>query len=298
MFKNKKGVSFEGLMKSLLMCKVTEILTRIKPEKFEFEILFAFCTTFEKLAPNISHDTKMIRQKKEYYFIRHAIPINDTGSFHLSVFDKDMLGEIDESLSEKGKRQAAELKKIIIQLDIQRIVSSTRKRAAETAKIISDETQIPFDLRFERLVEINLGSPLIKKSRPVRMIMTGLLSKHWPEQMKKIIEQGLIFGLTIFYFLQWNRGKTTGGDPLPEIFRKIEEILKVLDSFPQKRIAIVCHAGWISFLAVKILGGSLKNFLKLSRVDNCSVTRIDSNGQGKYKLRFFAKSHESAPRIC
>lgn len=240
----------------------------------------------------------MIRQKKEYYFIRHAIPINDTGSFHLSVFDKDMLGEIDESLSEKGKRQAAELKKIINQLDIQRIVSSTRKRAAETAKIISYETQIPFDLQFERLVEINLGSPLLKKSRPARKVLSGLLSKRWPKQMKKIIGQGLILGLTVYYFLQWNRGKTTGGDPLPEIFRKVEEMLKVLDSFPQERIAIVCHAGWISFLAVKILGGSRKNFLKLSRVDNCSLTRIDSNGQGKYELRFFAKSHESIPRIC
>lgn len=243
----------------------------------------------------------MTRQHKEYYFIRHAIPLNDTGSFHLSIFDKDMLGKIDESLSDKGKRQAADLKEIMQQLNIQRIVSSTRKRAAETAAIISDKTNIPYDQQFERLVEINLGSPFGKKSRFPKKMMSGLLSKKWPGrfpgQMKKIIDRGAIFGLTIYYFLQWNLGKTDGGEPLSEIFRKIDEMLNVLDSLPEKRIAIVCHAGWISFLAIKILGGSRKNFLKLSRVDNCSLTRIDTNGNGKYTLRFFAKSHEVVPQI-
>ena len=129
------------------------------------------------------------------------------------------------------------------------------------------------------------------------MILNSLLSNRWSGQPRKIIEQCLIFGLTIYYFMQWNRGKTAGGETLDEIFRKIEEMLKELDSFPQERIAIVCHAGWIAFLAVKILGGSRKNFIKLSRVDNCSLTRIDSNGQGRYALRFFAKTHESIPRI-
>lgn len=252
----------------------------------------------------------MARQHKEYYFIRHAIPLNDTGSFHLSIFDKDMLGKIDESLSEQGKHQAAKLKETIQQLNIQRIVSSTRKRAAETAAIISDKTNIPYDHQFERLVEINLGSPFGKKSRFPKKIMSGLLSKNWPrhltgylpgklpEKMKKIFDRGAIFGLTIYYFLQWNLGKTDGGEPLSEIFRKIEEMLNVLDSLPENRIAIVCHAGWISFLAIKILGGSRKNFLKLSRVDNCSLTRIDTNGNGKYTLRFFAKSHEAALQIA
>lgn len=237
----------------------------------------------------------MPHPQKEYYFIRHALPLNDAGSFHLSVFDKDMMGEVDEPLSDRGRRQAAGLKKIIRQLNIERIVSSTRKRAAETAAIISGATDVPYDQQFDQLVEINMGSPFSTNNGYFKKIMSGLLSKKWPGQLKKMMDQGFIFGLTVYYFLQWNRGKTAGGEPLHEIFRKIDEMLSILDSLPEKRIAVVCHAGWISFLAVKILGGSRKNFLKLSRVDNCSLTRVDAYGNGKYALRFFARPHNAVP---
>jgi len=232
-------------------------------------------------------------KKREYYFIRHGIPLNDAGSFHLSVFDKDMKGEMDEPLSDKGIQQAAELKDILLKLGIQRIVSSTLKRAAQTAAVIASETGIPYDRRFKRLVEVNMGGYPIKKTAPVRM----LFSKWWPRAIRKFIDRGVISAATVFYFLQWHFGNTIGGESLDEINRKVEEMLGEMDAFPEHRIAVVCHAGWISFLAVKILGGSLWNFLKLSRVDNCSITRIDSTGDGQYQLRFFALSHASVPLL-
>lgn len=232
-------------------------------------------------------------KKREYYFIRHGIPLNDVGSFHLSVFDKDMQGEMDEPLSEKGIEQAAALKDILLQLGIQRIVSSTLKRAAQTASVIADETGIPYDRRFKRLAEVNLGGYPIKKTAPIRM----LFSKWWPRAIRKLIDRGVISAATVFYFLQWHLGNTIGGESLDEINRKVEEMLCELDAFPEHRIAVVCHAGWISFLAVKIMGGSLWNFLKLSRVGNCSITRVDSTGKGEYKLQFFALSHTSVPLL-
>lgn len=231
---------------------------------------------------------------KEYYFIRHGVPLNDVGSFHLSIFDKDMKGDIDEPLSAAGKRQAAALKDVIHQLGIQRIVSSTLKRAEETASIIAAETGIPHDRRFKRLVEINLGSYPIKRIGPVRM----LFSKWWPRRIRKLIDRGVVSAITVFYFLQWHLGNTIGGESLEEINRKVDEMLGELDAFSENRIAVVCHAGWISFLVVNILGGSLWNFLKLSRVDNCSLTRIDSNGNGKYELRYFAVPPSSIPTIA
>ncbi len=196
---------------------------------------------------------------------------------------------MDEPLSEKGVEQAAALKDILLKLDIQRIVSSTLKRAAQTASVISDETGIPYDRRFKRLVEINLGGYSIKKTVPIKILM----SKWWPRAMRKLIDRGVISAATVFYFLQWHLGNTIGGESLDEINRKVEEMLCELDAFPEHRIAVVCHAGWISFLAVKIMGGSLWNFLKLSRVDNCSITRVDSTGKGEYQLQFFALSHAS-----
>lgn len=229
--------------------------------------------------------------KKEYYFIRHAVPINDIGSFHLSVFDKDMLGEVDEPLSDKGVQQASALKKTIKKLNIQCIVSSTMKRAIETAMIISSETGIPYNHQFEKLVEVALGNHPVKQNTLFKV----LLSKRWPRKMRKLLDWALSSGLTIYYFLQWRRGKTTGGESSSDIYLRIDEMLKILDSFSEERIVIVGHSGWISFLSTKILGESLWNFLKYSWVDNCYITRIDSNGNGAYQLRFFSKSHESIP---
>jgi len=229
---------------------------------------------------------------KEFYFIRHGLPVNDAHSFHLSVFDKDMKGEVDESLSEKGRHQAAALKEVALHLGIERIVSSTRKRAAETAGIIATETGIPYDRQYSHLVEVNLGA------YPVGEIglMRFLSSKWWPRSVKKLIDRGLASAATMFYFIQWHLGNTIGAESLEEINRKAGEMLCELDAFPENRVAVVCHAGWISFLVIKILGGSLWNFLKLTRVGNCSITRIDSDGNGGYELKFFALP--SASVLC
>ncbi|RJP47415.1 MAG: histidine phosphatase family protein [Desulfobacteraceae bacterium] len=226
---------------------------------------------------------------RQYYFIRHALPVNDAGSLHLSVYDRDMLGKVDEQLSEKGKQQAVALKNIMHNLGIERIVSSTRKRAMETAAIISEATGIPYDARFDKLDEISLGSTPVKKNILVRTVM----SRHWPAPMHNVMDQAMIAGLTLYYFLKWRLGKTRGGETLSEINRKVDEMLAVLNALPERRIAVVGHAGWISFLAVRILGGSLWHFIRLSRVDNCAITRIDANGPGNYKLRYFAKNHRS-----
>ncbi len=227
--------------------------------------------------------------KKEYYFIRHALPLNDVGSFHLSVFDKDAMGEIDEPLSNKGMQQASSLKKTIKQLNIQCIVSSTMKRAKETAKIISSETGITYDHQFEKLVEVAIGHYPVKHN----MLIQVLLSKRWPRQIRKLLDWVLSSGLPFYYFWQWRCGRTIGGESSSDIYQRINEMLQILDSFSEERIVIVGHSGWISFLCTKILGESLWNFLKYSWVDNCSITRIDSNGNGTYQLQFFSKSHES-----
>ena len=225
-------------------------------------------------------------RQRYYYFIRHAIPLNDVGSFHFCIFNKDMVGEINESLSMNGEQQAYLLKNTIQNLNIGRIISSSKKRAIETARIISNETGIPFNHQYKQLDEINIGMYSIQNDLLIRI----LSSNRWPGQIRKIYDQLLSISLTLYYFIQWRRGKTIGGESLHVINQKIEEVLHILDSFPEERIAIVSHGGWISFLAVHVLGGSQWNFLKFSRVKNCSVTRIDSTGEGQYHLRFFARS--------
>jgi broad specificity phosphatase PhoE len=228
--------------------------------------------------------------QRQYYFVRHAMPINDAGSFHLSAFDNDMQGRQDESLSEKGIRQAAALKDTIWRLNIQEIVSSTMKRAVETAAVISQETGIVYNHQFTRLVEVAPGSYPIKRLSWMRF----LLSKRWPDKLRRKFGVGLYYFLASYYLIQWRRGKTQGGDSLSEIHQKIDEILRILDSYATDRILIVGHGYWIFLLGMRVLGGSRWNVFRLSWVvDYCSITRIDSNGQGNYQLRYFGVPYDS-----
>ncbi len=223
---------------------------------------------------------------RQYYFIRHALPVNDAGSFHISVFDRDMMGEVDEGLSEKGKRQAAVLTPMIQESGAERLVSSTRKRAIETAEIISEGSGLHYQGRLPSLVEINLGSYPVNKNLLFRFMM----STAWPRFMRGALDRIMADGLTFHYFIQWQRGKTQGADTITAINERIDDGLKVLDSLPQERIAVVGHAGWITFMAIRIRAESMLRLARIFRVGNCSVTRVDADGTGGYRLRYFAKN--------
>jgi len=96
--------------------------------------------------------------------------------------------------------------------------------------------------------------------------------------------------MSTYYLIQWYRGKTQGGDTLEHIYERTNSILERLDNLPETSIAVIGHGYWIFFLALNVLGGSGRNIPKLSFVKNCSITRIDSDGPGKYRLAYFAKT--------
>ena len=229
---------------------------------------------------------------RSYYFIRHALPLNDAGSFHLSAFDRDVAGEMDESLSEEGKGQAVAAAAALRSLRLQRIVSSTLRRAGETAGILSAETGIPHDRRYARLIEVRLGS----YPPAVHPAVRAMVSRRWPPGLRSRLAHGVSRGLTLLYFAQWYRGKTSGGESLAEIYGNVDAMLRALDGLPEERIAVVGHSGWIAFLATRILGGSLLHLLRLSPVANCSFTRVDSDGRGAYRLRYFARPSDRVLR--
>ena len=221
---------------------------------------------------------------REYYFIRHAIPLNNVGGFDLKGLNKDMVGAQDQSLSEKGKKQASALKDTIQRLNIQCVLSSTMKRAVETAGIISEETGISHENKYKELVEFQPG----RYSH--NLLTRTLLSASGPTVpfQKRYSKQLYRFYIT-YYLAQWARDKTVGGESLEEIFQRVDSGLAILDTNPAERIAIVGHGFWIFFMALKILGNPRQNLHKFSWVNNCSITRVDSDGHGNHELRFFAK---------
>ncbi|MFO7559787.1 MAG: histidine phosphatase family protein [Desulfobacterales bacterium] len=225
--------------------------------------------------------------QRTYYFIRHAVPINDAGLFSISSFEKDMLEGTDLPLSDIGKKQARDVAETIRHLSIQHLVSSTLKRAVETAEIIAERTGIPYREKFEELVEFSMGAVSHRQFDFFKLFIKA----DFPKQTKRFVSAAMYQFMSIYYLFQWYRGKTRGGDAMKTIYQKTSLILKKLDDFPETHIAVVGHGYWIFFLALNVLGGSRRNISRLSFVKNCSITRIDSDGLGRYRLIFFAKKH-------
>jgi len=223
---------------------------------------------------------------RTYYFIRHAVPINDAGLFNISSFEADMLEGTDLSLSDIGKKQAREVSETVRNLSVQYMVSSTLKRAVETAEIVAERTGIIYKERFEELVELSMGAVHHRKFDFFKLFIKA----DFPKKTKMFFSAAMYQFMSIYYLLQWYRGKARGGDTLQNIYQKTNSILKRLDDFPETRIAVVGHGYWIFFLALNVLGGSGRHIPKLSFVKNCSITRIDSDGSGKYRLIYFAKT--------
>ncbi|MCK4817781.1 histidine phosphatase family protein, partial [bacterium] len=175
----------------------------------------------------------------------------------------------------------------VINQNTDRIVSSTLKRAIETAAIISEKTGIEYNLQIPELNEFAPGSLPLKEKGIIRL----LKSRRWPAFVRKYLNSILYSGLSIYYFNQWYRGRTKGGDTMESIDRRINSVLNRLDDLPERRIAIVGHGYWFIFLALKIYGYKKRNILRLRWINNCSVTRIATNGNGDYTLISFARRH-------
>ena len=193
---------------------------------------------------------------------------------------------MDPPLSETGKDQALAVARAVSRLDIQCLVSSNLARSIETASIISSETGIAYNDRIEDLREFAPGTNEIEKSPLIRFI----LWKHWPLLLREKVAARTYKMLVVYFLIQWRRGKTKGGDSLSQIRSRIKKVFSELDAHPAKRIAVVGHGYWIMFMALLVLGNGKLDFLRLNWVENCSITAISSDGQGNYKLEFFAQN--------
>jgi len=198
-----------------------------------------------------------------------------------------MLEGTDLPLSDIGKKQAREVAETVRNLSIQHMVSSTLQRAVETAEIIAERTGITYRERFEELAELSMGAVSHRKFNFFKLFIKANFSK----KTKMFFSDVMYQFMSIYYLLQWYRGKTRGGDLLQNIYQRTNSILKRLDDFPETHIAVVGHGYWIFFLALNLLGGSRRHIPRLSFVKNCSITRIDSDGLGKYRLIYFAKTN-------
>lgn len=226
---------------------------------------------------------------RELYFIRHAVPVNDARSFRFSSLARDMRGEEDQPLSARGREQARALAPHLARFGPERVVSSTLERAVETAEVLADATGVPHDVRLPELNEIAPGM----LPQPATNALARLSSvTALPGFARARAGVAWYRALSTFYFVQWLRGRTRGGEAPDQVRRRMERALAVLEAMPEERVAVVGHGYWIFYFVLRCLRPTPRYLLDVRPwVENCSVTTIARTDSRAYRLVDFAREY-------
>lgn len=176
-------------------------------------------------------------------------------------------GSTDVALSENGKRQVRRLAIRLKSEKIDKIYSSDRKRAIQTAKIIFKNSQIE---KLPDLQEIHFGCF-------EGLTHNQILEKH-PDLYKKWLKDPY-------------RTAIPCGEKLPDFKKRITRIFKKIISLNSgKTIAVACHGGSISIFITGILKN--RNFWKYIP-GPASITIVEhkkgKNGKNYFHLRWRKK---------
>jgi broad specificity phosphatase PhoE len=143
--------------------------------------------------------------------------------------EKRYSGFIDIGLNDKGKKEARTLYERLKQEKIDKVYTSDRKRAIQTAKIIFKDIKIK---KIPDLRELHFGC------------FEGLTHEEIMEKHSRVYKKWLNDHFCV---------AIPGGEDLND-FRKriINAIKKIISLNRDKTVAVVCHGGSISMLTGKI----------------------------------------------
>lgn len=165
------------------------------------------------------------------YLIRHGqTKSNSQGRY---------LGSFEDELSLQGINEIKKSKEFIKAINFNKIFSSERKRAIDSAKILVDK-DITYDYR---LNERDFG---IFENKTYKEICNEypLEQKAWEEN--------------------WIDYKIPAGESAREAYERVVEFIKDLEKENYENCLVVTHGGVIKLIYSYILGGDLKNFWKFT----------------------------------
>ncbi len=165
-------------------------------------------------------------------------------------------GRTDGPLTERGRRQGAELAKRYN--GITRVFSSPLQRTRMTAETFADQFELPVDVA-EGLIEIDFGS--------WEGLTATEIGDQFPTEWNRVFSEGADIP----------RGGT--GETFAEAGARMEvQIRKLADQNPTHRLGLFTHGGAIWALASRVLRIDWSGYRKLSMPNNTSVTHIRFEG--------------------
>lgn len=195
-----------------------------------------------------------------YLFVRHAHALHQARAYELGA--RAVAPPGDWPLTARGERQASSAGAALREAGIERVVSSTLRRARETAERIAERAGVPYEHAWPELDEI-----------PPRTLRP--CESNRPEWLEGVIGA--------WHVRRHARGATCPLE-LARVEERVREVLARLDAMDEERIAVVSHGYFILLTALLVPGR-----FRVRWIANCSATRIDTVQPGEHRLVYFAR---------
>ena len=184
--------------------------------------------------------------------------------------EKRFQGWGNSELTERGRKMAEDLSKVLDENNIDMVFTSPLKRAMETTKIAVGSRNIPVVV-LEDLKEMNLGEwegislDELKRDEPERVY------RYWNEPDLYISEKGESFN---------------------EFIKRIRRAYEaIINTKGFEKALVVTHGMTVKALMHVITGEDFKKFLKEPVMKQTSITRVEINKDGNKIISVGDTSH-------
>lgn len=201
--------------------------------------------------------------RRSYFFVRHGRAVYQDRDFRR----EDHPPTTDWPLSPRGLEQARSVAAPVLRFGIERVLSSGLARARETAQAIAEQGRVPYEHRWSPLNEIHPES--LRRGHS-----SSPESWSWTQgwRVARVVRK---------YARTGRRDREFDVRGLEE---RVLGVLGRLDALDEERVVVVGHGFWILLASLLVRGE-----VRYRWIDNCSVTRIDADGEGRYRLVSFAQ---------
>jgi probable phosphoglycerate mutase len=179
-------------------------------------------------------------------------------------------GSKNSDLTQEGKEQASQLANKLQQYSFQSLISSSSKRAVQTAEILAKKLKLDIEQN-DDLREINLG--------PWEGRFKVEIEKEYPDEFHKFWYQPDQFNL-----------------PGAEKFKALQQrgitaISKIIEQNKGKELLIVSHGAMIKSILCHFEGRALEHLWQPPKMSNCAHSIIEFGPNGDHSVRLFAGQH-------
>jgi alpha-ribazole phosphatase len=180
------------------------------------------------------------------YLLRHGETDENINRFYY--------GKLDVSLNENGKLQVYKAKEFLSSITFDRIYSSDRKRAIETANMAAEGSHI---IRDSRINEMDFGNFEGKDYKQIQ--------KLFPKEYE-------------MWNNDWKNFAPPGGESYADFYNRIKAFMEDLLKLSDDNILIVTHGGVIRTIYCYVLNGNMDYFWKFSSKNaDISVIKYEYN---------------------